>query len=60
MLDRGKRVLEFIAIQRRDNQQWAIPGVSLHILLYHKVCLKIYFRKNNMVLIMISKNESNF
>lgn len=27
MLDNnGKRVLEFIAIQRRDNQQWAIPG----------------------------------
>eukprot|EP00111_Clytia_hemisphaerica_P020922 TCONS_00061696-protein len=25
-IDNGKRVLEFIAIQRRDNQQWAIPG----------------------------------
>ena len=24
----GKRVLEFVAIQRRDNSQWAIPGVS--------------------------------
>ncbi len=23
----GKRVLEFVAIQRRDNSQWAIPGV---------------------------------
>eukprot|EP00794_Sanderia_malayensis_P003487 gene3487-3985_t len=26
MLDKGKRVLEFIAIQRKDNHQWAIPG----------------------------------
>ena len=30
MLDGGKRVLEFVAIQRRDNSQWAIPGVSLN------------------------------
>lgn len=28
MLDGGKKVLEFVAIQRRDNSQWAIPGVS--------------------------------
>ncbi|XP_074622988.1 transient receptor potential cation channel subfamily M member-like 2 isoform X1 [Acropora palmata] len=26
MLDGGKKVLEFVAIQRRDNSQWAIPG----------------------------------
>ncbi|PIK55607.1 putative transient receptor potential cation channel subfamily M member 2 isoform X7 [Apostichopus japonicus] len=26
MKEYGKPVLEFIAIQRRDNQQWAIPG----------------------------------
>ena len=26
VLDKGKRVLEFIAIQRKDNHQWAIPG----------------------------------
>ncbi|XP_033100603.1 transient receptor potential cation channel subfamily M member-like 2 [Anneissia japonica] len=26
MMDGGKKVLEFIAIQRKDNQQWAIPG----------------------------------
>ncbi|XP_071824925.1 transient receptor potential cation channel subfamily M member-like 2 isoform X3 [Apostichopus japonicus] len=26
MKEDGKPVLEFIAIQRRDNQQWAIPG----------------------------------
>ena len=25
--DNGLMVLEFIAIQRKDNQQWAIPGV---------------------------------
>lgn len=30
MLDAGKKVLEFVAIQRRDNSQWAIPGVSLN------------------------------
>ena len=24
----GKSVLEFVAIQRRDNLQWALPGVS--------------------------------
>ena len=28
MLDGGKKVLEFVAIQRKDNSQWAIPGVS--------------------------------
>ena len=28
----GKRVLEFVAIQRRDNSQWAIPGVGNKIL----------------------------
>ena len=27
--DGGKRVLEFVAIQREDNMEWAIPGVSL-------------------------------
>ena len=27
VLDKGKRVLEFVAIQRKDNHQWAIPGV---------------------------------
>jgi len=27
MLEGGKKVLEFVAIQRRDNSQWAIPGV---------------------------------
>ncbi|KAL9974194.1 hypothetical protein ACROYT_G011206 [Oculina patagonica] len=26
MLDGGKKVLEFVAIQRKDNSQWAIPG----------------------------------
>ncbi|XP_071942447.1 transient receptor potential cation channel subfamily M member-like 2 isoform X2 [Antedon mediterranea] len=26
LLDKDKKVLEFIAIQRKDNQQWAIPG----------------------------------
>ena len=28
LLDGGKKVLEFVAIQRKDNSQWAIPGVS--------------------------------
>ena len=26
-MDGGKRILEFIAIMRKDNCQWAIPGV---------------------------------
>lgn len=26
VMDKGKRVLEFVAIQRKDNHQWAIPG----------------------------------
>lgn len=26
LLDGGKKVLEFVAIQRKDNSQWAIPG----------------------------------
>ena len=25
----GKPLLEFVAIKRRDNNEWAIPGVSL-------------------------------
>lgn len=25
----GKQILEFVAIKRHDNGQWAIPGVSL-------------------------------
>ena len=29
--DNGQKVLEFVAVQRKDNQQWAIPGVSLVI-----------------------------
>jgi hypothetical protein len=27
MLEGGKKVLEFVAILRKDNNQWAIPGV---------------------------------
>lgn len=34
MLDGGKKVLEFVAIQRRDNSQWAIPGVSTESFLW--------------------------
>lgn len=28
MVENGKKVLEFVAILRKDNNQWAIPGVS--------------------------------
>lgn len=28
VMENGKRVLEFIAVQRADTKQWAIPGVS--------------------------------
>ncbi|XP_028404438.1 transient receptor potential cation channel subfamily M member 2-like isoform X2 [Dendronephthya gigantea] len=26
LIEHGKKVLEFVAIQRKDNQEWAIPG----------------------------------
>ncbi len=28
ILENGKRQLEFVAVQRADTNQWAIPGVS--------------------------------
>ena len=28
-MENGKKILEFVAIQRKDNQEWAIPGVSV-------------------------------
>ena len=28
MVESGKPVLEFISIQRSDNKEWALPGVS--------------------------------
>ena len=28
ILKEGKPVLQFVAIQRKDNGEWAIPGVS--------------------------------
>ena len=35
-MENGKRVLEFIAVQRADSNQWAIPGVRK--LLYTIYC----------------------
>jgi hypothetical protein len=29
LMENGKKILEFVAIQRKDNQEWAIPGVSV-------------------------------
>ena len=29
LIENGKKVLEFVAIQRKDNQEWAIPGVRI-------------------------------
>ncbi len=26
----GKPILQFVAIQRRDTKEWAIPGVGFH------------------------------
>lgn len=35
----GKSVLEFVAIQRRDNLQWSLPGVSEEIyVIYYFFC----------------------
>ena len=28
LVENGKKVLEFVAIQRKENQEWGIPGVS--------------------------------
>ena len=28
--ENGKPVLQFVAIKRKDNGQWAIPGVKIH------------------------------
>lgn len=30
--ENGKPILEFVAIKRNDNGQWAIPGVSIFII----------------------------
>lgn len=35
LIENGKKVLEFVAIQRKDNQEWAIPGVSRSIRRMH-------------------------
>ena len=29
VMSNGKKVLEFVSIQRKDNNQWAIPGVRI-------------------------------
>lgn len=31
LIEHGKKVLEFVAIQRKDNQEWAIPGVRRNL-----------------------------
>ena len=48
MQENGKPVLEFVAIKRKDNEQWAIPGVgntqtviTTH-LLFHVVLITNY------------------
>ena len=33
-MENGKRVLEFIAVQRADSNQWAIPGVCMYTLMF--------------------------
>ena len=40
ILENGKRQLEFVAVQRADTNQWAIPGVSAFISLFP--CLVMY------------------
>ena len=37
LIENGKKVLEFVAIQRKDNQEWAIPGVSITLLVLMSV-----------------------
>ena len=31
MVEDGKPLLEFVAINRRDNKQWALPGVTIRM-----------------------------
>jgi hypothetical protein len=32
LMENGKKILEFVAIQRKDNQEWAIPGVNVMLI----------------------------
>lgn len=35
----GKPMIEFVAVQRQDNQQWAVPGVGDTNTFLFKICL---------------------
>ena len=45
----GKKIIEFIAIQRRDNNEWAIPGVSVPLPLVEKHDKQLIFYVNSKV-----------
>jgi hypothetical protein len=44
--DRPKPVLEFVAIQRHDTKQWALPGVNyLYIYIYSSLIISLLLLK---------------
>ena len=43
LLNNGKPILEFVAIKRRDNGNWAIPGVRGSKELKHLYMLVVYY-----------------
>lgn len=42
VMENDKKVLEFVAIQRRDNHQWAIPGVRCNTFIYQSGFKRLY------------------
>ena len=37
MMENDRPVLQFVAIQRRDSGEWALPGVSVHNIHYSSI-----------------------
>lgn len=57
MLDGGKKVLEFVAIQRKDNSQWAIPGGMVEPGQVVTQALKAEFGEEAMAKLNVSEAE---
>lgn len=57
MLDGGKKVLEFVAIQRKDNSQWAIPGGMVEPGQVVTQALKAEFGEEAMAKLSVTEEE---
>nr|6CO7_A Chain A, Predicted protein [Nematostella vectensis]6CO7_B Chain B, Predicted protein [Nematostella vectensis]6CO7_C Chain C, Predicted protein [Nematostella vectensis]6CO7_D Chain D, Predicted protein [Nematostella vectensis] len=57
MLQGGKKVLEFVAIQRKDNNQWAIPGGMVEPGQLVTQALKAEFGEEAMAKLNVSQEE---